>query len=112
MCSPSVGSGTSWAQCASGSVNENGCAVCACVRATVVQWHVTVVLGGGGVGERMQEEEVGLRVTVAAVGLTPAAKPPRLKLYDKPSRINTRCSISLSLPLLLALCQPGRVCLS
>lgn len=31
MCSSSVDSGTSWAECASGSVNENGCAVCVCV---------------------------------------------------------------------------------
>lgn len=30
MCSSSVDSGTSWAECASGSVNENGCAVCVC----------------------------------------------------------------------------------
>lgn len=44
MCSSSVDSGTSWAECASGSVNENGCAVCVCVCVlfTVVQWYVTV----------------------------------------------------------------------
>lgn len=31
MCSSSVDSGTSWAECASGSVNENGSAMCVCV---------------------------------------------------------------------------------
>lgn len=44
-----------------------------------------------------EEEEGGRRVTGAAVGLAPTAEPPRLKLYDKPSRINTRHSVSLSL---------------
>lgn len=44
MCSSRVDLGTSWAECASGSVNENGCAECVCVRVlfTVVQWDVTV----------------------------------------------------------------------
>lgn len=43
-----------------------------------------------------EEEEGGRRVIGAAVGLAPTAEPPRLKLYDKPSRINTRRSVSLS----------------
>lgn len=36
MCCSRVGSGTSWAECASGSVNENGCAVCVGVCVCVV----------------------------------------------------------------------------
>lgn len=111
MCSPSVGSGTSWAQCASGSVNENGCAVCACVRAygcgsvacdSCGGWRRGQ--GGEGMEEEEEEEEGGRRVTGAAVGLAPTAEPPRLKLYDKPSRINTALRLSLR--------QPGWVCLS
>lgn len=38
MCSSSVDSGTSWAECASGSVNENGSAVCACVCVCCLLW--------------------------------------------------------------------------
>lgn len=64
MCSSSVEPGTSWAECASGSVNENGCALppslslceCACVCVClfpVVHWHVTV--GELCVGEGFQE---------------------------------------------------------
>lgn len=38
MCSSSVDSGTSWAECASGSVNENGFAVCVCVCTCCLLW--------------------------------------------------------------------------
>lgn len=69
MCSSSVDSGTSWVECASGSVNENGYAVCVCACVfvfTVVQWHVTV--GELSVGEgffRVSHSEMQCRSTQA-----------------------------------------------
>lgn len=103
MCSSSVGSGTSWAECASGSVNENGSAcarVCVCMRVcvlfTVVQWHVTV--GKLSVGEGFKSEPLQLNSAMQCS----TAHPPRLKLYSYPSRIN-----ALSLPFCLSLhCIP------
>lgn len=100
MCSPSVGSGTSWAQCASGSVNENGCAVCACVRAAVVQWHVTVVVGGGGAGGRgwrKRRRWGGAESDWRRSWTRPDGGATKVEtIRDKPSRINTRRSVSLS----------------
>lgn len=50
MCSSSADSGTSWAECASGSVNENGSAVCVrvCVRAWVGVCCVSVACDSWG----------------------------------------------------------------
>lgn len=99
MCSSSVDSGTSWAECASGSVNENGAAVCACVSVcgracacvcllfTVVQWHVTV--GELSVGEGLESEPQRVALQLNSAMQCSTAHPPRMKLYRYPSRINT-----------------------
>ena len=102
MCSSSVDSGTSWAECASGSVNENGSAVhlcvCVCVYVcvlfTVVQWHVTVGGSLRGWGFFWEPQRVALQLNSAMQRST--AHPPWLKPYSYPSRINTH-TLSLSL---------------
>lgn len=95
MCSSSVNSGTSWAECASGSVNENGCAVlrvCVCVFSlfTVVQWHVTV--GELSVGEAFKSEPQRAALQLNSAMQCSTTHPPQLEVYSHPSRINTPLS--------------------
>lgn len=114
MCSSSVDSGTSWAECASGSVNENGSAVCVyacvclCVLFTVVQWHVTVggTLCGWGFREWATASCTAAQLSHAVLNSTPTkVETIQLPIQNKHSLYIVSPCTSCYLPFCFFICR-------
>lgn len=95
MCSSGIDSETSWAQCASGSVNENGCALCVhvCVSVAHRGWQL-----GNSVGDSFSEW------ATASCSSTHACSKQQHALQGWTNLLLKFCRAAYTLKMLLFIC--------